>query len=471
MIILQSDVRLADPHSCSDARNRLNIFTAIFDALVRRDQQGNFNPALAARWQVQPDARHWHFQLRQGVRFHNGASLTSADVVASLRRACDPAVGGELGTEGVWASYLGDAEISSHGPAEVTIVTGRPMADLLDLLVAIPIMPESTLMNLSDELCGSGPYRFVRATASEVELAPFPEAAVRQPQATEPLIWRAVPSEADRLAALLAGEADLVTDLSAASAAQVEAAGLATLAHQSNLCVAFLFNLLDGAAADVRLRQAINYAVDVEGMIAQARDGSATPLNGPLTPWHFGCDPAIPPYSHDPERARALIAEVGFSGRLRIDIPMSLPDEAPLLGQLLVDDLAAVGLEAELRHYDDRPAYAQMVKAKQIGDLCCFDSSPLSTYRVLREKINSDVAGPWWQGYSNAKVNQLLDLAAATIDDGERQALYRAAYRIMHDEAPWIFLYRPTYFWGLGRPELPVSVGANGFLRLDQHRE
>ncbi|MCB0031327.1 MAG: hypothetical protein KDE28_25630, partial [Anaerolineales bacterium] len=84
MIIVQSDVRLADPHICSDARNRLNIFTAIFDALVRRDDQGNFIPALASSWQVQPDARHWQFQLRQDVRFHNGDNLTSADVVASL---------------------------------------------------------------------------------------------------------------------------------------------------------------------------------------------------------------------------------------------------------------------------------------------------------------------------------------------------------------------------------------------------
>ncbi|MCA9984263.1 MAG: ABC transporter substrate-binding protein [Anaerolineales bacterium] len=469
MIIVQSDVRLADPHICSDARNRLNIFTAIFDALVRRDDQGNFIPALASSWQVQPDARHWQFQLRQDVCFHNGDNLTSADVVASLRRACDPAVGGELGTEGVWASYLGDAEISSSGPATVTIVTGRPMADLLDLLVAIPIMPAATLAGLPQELCGSGPYRFVRATATEVELAPFAAAALRQPAGNEPLIWRAMPAEADRAAALLAGEADLATDLSAASAAQVKAAGLATLEHQSNLCVAFLFNLIDGAAQDVRLRQAINYAVDVERMIAQARAGAATPLNGPLTPWHFGCDPAIPPYPHDPAKARQLLAEVGFTGRLGVDVPMSLPDEAPLLGQLLAEDLAAVGLEVELRHYDDRPAYAQMVKAKQIGDLCCFDSSPLSTYRVLREKINSDVAGPWWQGYANADVNKLLDQAAAAVDDAERQALYRAAYRHMHDEAPWIFLYRPTYFWGLGRPDPAISVGADGFLRLEQH--
>ena len=113
MIILQPSVRLADPHICSDAKNRLTIFNAIFDALVRRDATGRFIPALATEWQLAADARTWTFKLRSDVLFHNGDPLTAADVVASLQRACDPAVGGELGTEGVWAGYIGDAEMSA----------------------------------------------------------------------------------------------------------------------------------------------------------------------------------------------------------------------------------------------------------------------------------------------------------------------------------------------------------------------
>ena len=82
-----------------------------------------------------------------------------------------------------------------------------------------------------------------------------------------------------------------------------------------------------------------------------------------------------------------MLESAEFTRKLIIDLPTSLPDEAPLLGQMIAEDFAAVGLDVELRHYEDRTAYAHRVKDKRIHDLCCFDSSPLSTYRVLREKI------------------------------------------------------------------------------------
>ncbi len=465
MIILQTAVSLADPHICSDARNRLNLLTAIFDALVRRDAHGRFTPALATQWHLSDDAHTWTFTVRDDVVFHNGATLTPADVVASLRRACDPSVGGEFGTEGVWASYLGDAVVEVVGETAVRITTARPMADLLDLLVAIPIIPQNALADLPHRLVGSGPYQLVARGENEVVLEQFPHCNTRWTAAHPRLIWRGEPDAAQRVAALLAGEANLVMDLSQKQANEVESAGARMLAQSSNLCVAFLINIQRGPGTDKRVRQAINYAVNVDRMIALARP-AASRLNGPLTPHHFGCDPWLAPYPHDPAKAQALLAEAGFDGKLVIDVPQTLPDEAPLLGELLVEDLTAVGVEVELHHYTDRLAYAHMVKAKQIHDACCFDSSPLSTYRVLREKLNSDTAGPWWQGYHNPQVNQLLDQASRTVNNTQRQAIYRNAYRLLHDDAPWLFLYHPAYFWGASQQVRTISTTPEGLIRL-----
>ncbi|MEM7115613.1 MAG: ABC transporter substrate-binding protein [Chloroflexota bacterium] len=465
MLILQPSVQLADPHICSDAKNRLNILTAVFDPLIRRDLYGNFIPALATAWHVADDAQTWTFHLRDDVVFHNGDSLTAIDVVASLRRACDPAVGGELGTEGVWASYLGQAEITATDSTTVQLITPVPMADLLELLVAIPIMPTAVLGDVPNSLVGSGPWQLVSRSESEVVLEAFDGSRVRQASAGR-AVWRAEPDEQKRLAALLSGTADLVTELSQQSANKVKTADLRLLAHQSNLCVAFLCNASRGLTAHKAFRQALNYAINVERMIDRAHDGAATPLNGPLTPLHFGCDPALPPYPYDPAKARSLLAD--FAGaKLVVDLPTRLPDEAPLLGEMLAEDLTAVGLEVEQHHYSDRTGYAHMIKAKQIHDVCCFDSSPLSTYRTLREKLNSDVAGPWWQGYSNPQVNSLLDQASRTPNDAQRQSIYRMAYGLMRDDAPWIFLYRPTLFWGVSHKAGNVMVGPDGFLRLE----
>ena len=464
--ILQPTVTLADPHICTDARNRLNIFSAIFDCLVRRNPNPaadpQFLPALATNWHVADDARQWTFTLRDDVHFHNGATLTAADVVASLVRACDPSVGGELGTEGVWASYLGDAAIRTAGNDTVSITTAQPLADLLDLLVAIPILPRALCERnvaapLADLLIGTGPWRLVAHSQTEVLLEPFAKTSVRQPREGLSLCFRAEPERAARVDAFLSGSADLVTNLSAASANEIHAAGKGTLARSSNLCVAFLLNASKGPATNRAFRQALNHAINVDRMIEQGCPG-AQRLNGPLSPHHFGCDPTLTAYPHDPARARDLLDRAGVGASLTVDLPLTLPDEAPLLGDLLAEDLATVGIDVTLRHFADRTAYAHRVKEKRIDDACCFDSSPLSTYRVLREKLNSDVAGPWWQGYANGEVNHLLDQAAATPNDAARQSIYRRAYCLLHEDAPWIFLYHPTNYWGVGAVDVAVNV-------------
>lgn len=468
MNIIQKSVTLADPHICSDAKNRFSIFNAIFDCLVKRDSAGRFIPALSTKWTVEPDAQQWTFALRNDVTFHNGDQMTAADVAAALKRACDPSVGGELGTEGVWASYLGDAEISVIDAHTVSITTSQPMADLLDLLVAIPIMPESVLSHVPTVFVGSGQWQLVEHDETQVRLARFEKSHINGAGgiAGDRLTFYGQSAEDVRIEALVAGRADLAADLSPQSYRAIQKADKQLLAQPSNLCVAFLCNASRGMCSHQEFRQALNYAVNVERMIEQAFGGvadAASRLNGPLTPFHYGCDDTIPPYPHDFDKARALLDKAGADSRIVIDLPMKLPDEAPLLGELLAEDLVAVGLDVSLRHFEDRPAYAHMVKEKRIDDACCFDSSPLSTYRVLREKFNSDVAGPWWQGYHNPQVNQLLDQASRTVDDIKRRAIYQRAYRHLHDDAPWIFLYHPTNYWAF-REGVNVRANSEGVL-------
>ena len=107
-----------------------------------------------------------------------------------------------------------------------------------------------------------------------------------------------------------------------------------------------------------------------------------------------------------------------------------------------------------------------MVKAKQIDDACCFDSSPLSTYRIMREKFHSGIRGPWWQGYTNAEVDTLLNQAWTTADVTRRRDLYRRAYRLIRDDAPWIFLYNSILFWGVGPRARGWTPGIDGLVRL-----
>ena len=468
--VVQSSVSIGDPHICSDSVNRLSIIFNVYDALVRRDDEGYYHPSLAESWSVDESARSWMFKLRSGVKFHNGEILHASDVVATLARVLDPSIGGAFGTQGVYSSYLGDAKITAVDDLKVQIVTGEPMADLLDLIIAMPISPESCLDRLPGEYVGSGPYRIAKPGRGRTILGAH-EGYWGSPPEIGEIHWIAERSPAKRVNLLLKGGADIACGIGLQGKDTVNASAESEVATlESGLCIIYMCNAQKGPCSDRRVRQALNYALDMDEIIQEIKKGAATPLNGYLTPYHFGHNPETPSYPHDPDKAKTLLAEAGYSDGLRLvaDIPSVMPNEAPALSRLMVEQYQKVGISMELVEHSDRAAYADMVRDKNIHDACCFDSSPRSTFRVLREKIHSGLKGPWWQGYTNREVDTLIEKAQVTVSDTERKGIYRKIYSIVHDDAPWVFLYRPTNYWGVGSKMKgwnPRSDGTINFIK------
>lgn len=452
LTILQSSVALPDPQIVSDAREGLNLLAAVYDPLVRAVGPERFGPALAIDWTVSPDARTWTFHLRPDVRYHDGGTLVAADVVASFERARDPALGGSFGTDGVFRSYVADAAIDAVDDLTVRIAAPEPCASLLDLLVALPIVPRGALDHLAERPIGSGPFRVVEASAEAVTMERFAEGWHGPPRARR-LRWTAEPDSERRVERIIAGTADFATKVTPAGLRRLRDAETARAVVAPNTtCVIFLCNLLAGPCTDRRVRRAINHTVRVPRLIAALFDGAADQLHGPFTASHLAYDPARRPYAHDPALARRLLAEAGYPDGLdlTIDIPTIMPDEARDLARLVAADLAGVGIRAAVREHADRVAYAYMVRDKRIGDLALFDSSTASTYRVLREKFHGGVRGPWWQGYANAEVDRLIEASQAATDDAARAALFRRATALIRDDAPWLFLYAPHLAWAVG---------------------
>ncbi len=466
LTVMQPSVSIGDPHIASDSSDRLSILFTVYEAMVRLDADGVYQPSLAERWEVGEDARSWTFHLRGGVRFHNGETLRASDVVATLGRVLDPAIGGSFGTQGVYISYLGTAEISAPDDSTVTIVTVDPMADLLDLLVAMPISPASALDRLPAEYVGSGPYKITERGEGRLVVAAHDEYWGGTPDYRE-IHWIAEGDSQARVEAVLEGQADIASGIGIQGRRRITEDGRA-LAHEldSGLAIIFMANSQAGACQDRRVRQALNYALDLDEIIAEIMDGAAKPLNGYLTSHHFGYNPETPVYPYDPEKARSLLAEAGYEDGLDLvfDIPSEMPDEMPDLAQLMVEQYARVGINLDIVEHEDRAAYSEMVREKRIHDAAGFDSSPRSTFRVLREKLHSGLKGPWWEGYHNQEVDSLIEQAQATVDDTQRQAIYRQVYSIVRDDAPWIFLYNPTRYWGVGRSLEDWRPRADGLL-------
>lgn len=467
--VAQPHVRVGDPHVCSDDRSRLSVLRSIYEPLVRRADAGAHAPALASSWAVSDDARTWRFQLREGVRFHDGTRLTSDDVVASLRRIRDAPPPGELGTTGVYQGYLAGSAIEADGDARLRVELAEPMADLLDVLAELAVLPAARVHDSDRRPPGTGPFRLAGGDGTRIDLERWPDHWSGSGP-VDRVTFEAVPDASERLERVRYGSADLASDVPARAVDAAAGSGTTLLTRPGSTTTTFMANLSEGALTDVRVRRALNHAVDVDALVADLHGGHADRVADPCTIPQLGHDPDARPYAHDPERARTLLAEAGAAGlRLRFDVPERLPDEAPALAALLAEQFAAVGVQLEVVRHADRPAYAERVRDGRIHDAACFDSSPSSTFRLFREKFHGGVQGPWWLGYANPTFDEIVDRAAATPSTRERRALYRRAARLLHDDAPWLYLYAPRLAWAVAPGMRAWIPSADGCVDLSAH--
>lgn len=462
-LILQKSVDLRDPHDCTDSGDALALLDAVFAAPVRRLADGSYAPALAERWSVGPDARRWTLTLREGLRFHDGRVLDAAAMAASIERMKRPDVGATLGAPAVWGQYLTGAEIRVEDSRTVTVTTVDPMADLLDILVSTyAVPPEVDDPDFLTRPVGSGAYRVEAIQpGEEIRLAAAPGWRGGR-VANQRLTFRAEPDADRRAEAVASGVAAMATRLRGSRhAATVRQASRSWTAFTDPTAIIFILNAASGPCADPRVRRALTLAVDRNRLIDDVLDGDGESLAGFVSAVHFGAAPEAEDL-FDREAAAKLLAAAGYGAglTLTVDTPTRLPDEALALTAAFGCQLSTVGIRLEPRVTEDRVAYAEQVRDKRIGDLCVFDSSPMSTFRVLYEKIDSRVAGSWWQGYANPGVEGLLDEARRTVDDAVRARLYGDAYRALLVDPAWVPLYhhRLGVASAVALPESPMRA-------------
>lgn len=467
--IVQPRVLLDDPHACTDSSDALCLFGALFDALVRRGPNG-FEPALATAWTQSDDARSITFALREGVRFHDGEPCDAAAVRYCLERMARPDMGATLGAPGVYAQYLAGSKVEIVGRDSVRLTTARPIADILDIVCAGHIVSPRSLDAAGDDLArravGTGPYRLEDYEPGRRLVA----TAYRDHRAGSPALdrvtWIAEADRGRRLAALAEGRAAIAVGLDPAAARSLPGDRFASREDLLPTAIIVMFNGAEGPGASPGLRRALNLAIDRDALVRDVLGGAGQPLHGYVSPAHWGFDPEAPPFEPEPDAARVLLAEAGFAAgaTLRVYCPTRLPDEAEALVAAIARQLAPLGIRFEVELESDRTHYANQVRLKRIHDACVFDSSPMSAYRVLAEKIDSRVAGSWWEGYRNAAVERLIDEATATVDATRRRAIYRRAYRALQEDPPWLYLYNHRRTIGYAGRQPASMIRADGVL-------
>ncbi|MEQ8817299.1 MAG: ABC transporter substrate-binding protein [Thalassobaculum sp.] len=462
-LIVQAGVDLVDPHDCTDDPDKLALLEAVHEALVRRGPDGRWWPALAESWSVSDDARSWTFDLRPGIRCHDGAPADAEAVAWSVTRMARPDMGATLGAPAVWAQYLAGAKATVVSGSTVRIDLERPTADLLDILGSGYVLsPQAG----EGEPVGCGAYRVeARAPDGRMTLRAGEGRGMPNPV----LHLQGVAAPGARSAAVADGSAQVASGLDREAAARLaRQAGVTLVGHLSPTAIIFLFNAARGPLQDPRVRRALNLALDRQALVSGVLGGAGRALDGFLSPMHFGAPAVADTDGTDRDTARRLLDEAGWSDGLTLDVtcPTSLPDEAEALTAAVAAQLEPLGVSFRVELVEDRVAYANRVRRKEIGDLCVFDSSPMSSFRVLYEKIDSRVGGSWWQGYCNREVEALLDRARATVEDAGRKAIYRQCYRLLQVDPPWLYLYNHSRHVALAGRQPGWRMRGDGVLDL-----
>ncbi len=426
-IAFHSAPQSLDPHLHDEASTH-SILGHIYDTLIAFNGDARLQPALAESWE-NPDDLTWRFQLRPGVVFHDGRPLEAADVVASLERARSV-------PRGMAAGYVIEvAQVRALDTRSVEIVTRRPYPILLNKLAFVAIVPRDAPARIEHPI-GTGPYQFVSYTPGVVmDLEAFPR-RWRAPDIEPQLRLLFVSDVAERLAKLLSGDADVATDLPVADIARVSESKCCTVRSRGGLGVAYLQLPVDRKPwSDLRVRRAVSLALDREALARRVLGGQGSAAGQMVPPQVFGFAPDIVPPARDVQAARRLLAEAGYPQGLDLDVEFRAgPNLAELRGEL-----AEAGIRCRLVPRSWSELYPRLVAGQAAGYYGGWQCPSGDASDLLDQKVHSK-GGPEgygasnFNGYSNPRLDQLIEQSAATLDMVERRRKLEAAMHVLSDD-------------------------------------
>jgi peptide/nickel transport system substrate-binding protein len=452
-------LELVHPSYTADQPDLQTLLSVLYEPLLRWEN-GHVAPAALAGWNALDEGRRWELLLRDELRFTDGSACTAHDVRAAILTLRD--ADGPFGMGGVYAPYLREFEVAVTSPKRLTMTAEHPAVDYFDLFPAIYLSKPDPSGGIP---LGTTSYRLE-------EYVPRHRMVVRwtgldpRPEATS-VIFIEVESADERLNLLEARGCDVATGLEESPKQRLADARISVKEVPTTLSVTMMLNGFAGFFVDPRARIALNHAIDVNELIDAVWPDRAIPARTVVSPYHYGFPTGLERLAFDPDKALRLFEQADVHGPMRFRSPLETPDRAPEIGRNIIDQLGRLGVVAELDLEPNRPKYARDVSEKRIADGAIFDSSPLSTFRVLVEKVRSDRPGLWWQGVRDVEADHLIEAAHTGLTGPQRLAAYQSCLRRLALVPPWLYLFHPIKVVGLRRPGLPASLNHAGVLVLE----
>jgi peptide/nickel transport system substrate-binding protein len=468
ILAFSSDIPTLDPH---DHILRLGIITMyhLFDNLVVRNlDTGKIVPNLATSWKIIDDTT-WEFKLRDDVVFHNGDKFTAHTVKFNYDRILNP--DNKLPQRGNHKEIKSVEVIDDY---TVRFKTHRPYPIMLERMQNFQMISEKYFKekgkaHMAEHPVGTGPYKFVHWVRGQELLFERNDNYWGPKPAYKYAKIRIVPDISTQIAELLSGGVDLVRALPPDQIEVVNASGVARHMIAPILRTAFI--QVDSAGRsgkhpvqDVRVRRAMNHAVNIDGYIKYILGGEADRTATVVNPKAFGFDPNIPFYEYDPEKAKQLLKEAGYPNGFELRFRTGLSTVEPGMeqtSQALAADLEKVGIKVKFDLINEIGPYVTQVKEGKAGPMFTWSWGYYSVFDadgILYDLFhcggldeNNQPKSTPWAYYCNEQVDAWIQEARSTIDAQQRKELYTKIQQKLHDDAAHIFKWGLHGIWGVNK--------------------
>ena len=408
-----------DPHKTVKAGTREVMFN-VFEGLMKPTPNGDLTPAIAESYEVSEDRMTYTFHLREGVQFHNGKTVTAEDVVYSIQRCAAATETGIVQVE----AFSVIQDIKTPDDKTVAITISEPSNEFISYMTTAILPADYDKQDTAP--VGTGPFKFVSRTAQDSVVLEKFDGYWGTPAQLDKVTLKIIENADSLMMSLQSGAIDLCAHLTSTQVAQL-GENFDVAEGTMNLVQALYLNNAEKPFDDVRVRQALCYAVDKQEIIDLAFDGYGSPIGSSMYP-AFGKyfdDSLTNYYTKDVEKAKALLAEAGYPGGfdMTITVPSNYKPHMDT-AEVLVQQLAQIGVNAAIEPIEWESWVSDVYAGRQFQSTVVGVDASNMTARALLERFTSDY-GKNFINYNNAEYDALFRQTLTAYDDAEQTALYK----------------------------------------------
>lgn len=440
VVAMGADARSLDPHATNDQPSA-RVMAQVYNTLMLQTEDLKIEKGLVKDYKVISDTEY-EFELRSGVKFHNGEELKSSDVKFTLERKI---------ANNSPAKFLIDPmdRVEIIDDYKFKIHLKFPFGPFITHLAhtATSILNEKAVLEAGEDYgrkpVGTGPFKFVNwMSGDSITLERFDDYYGGAAK-SKYVKFRFIPEDANRAIALETGEADIIYDAGPADFANLKAIEEINAMQSKGLTTFYMgFNMQKKPFDDVRVRRAINLALDVEKATQVAFEGYAVAAKGPLAPTVQFANTKTKGYGYNVEEAKKLLADAGYPNGFKTTLWTNNNPIRVKYAEIFQEQLAQVGIEItidimEFAPYLDRTAQGEH-DLFMLGWVAVTGDADYGLYSLFHSKEFGDAGNRTF--YSNPEVDRLLDLGKTSPDPKDREKAYHQAQEIIVEDAPWVFL-------------------------------